>query len=76
MGLRLFIRPGGLERSSRMPRHKSYEDPNRDRGAKESPGQSGKESPGSSRDRDFRGEKKHEDPMRKPDEGSPREPRF
>ncbi|MGH9443772.1 MAG: hypothetical protein ACRD16_16025 [Thermoanaerobaculia bacterium] len=53
---------------------KSYDDPKRDRGAKESPGHREKESSGSA-DRDFRGDRQHEDPMKNPRDGSPREPR-
>ena len=58
-----------------MPRNKGFEEPDRNRGTKESPGHGEKESPGSSRDRDFRGEKSHEDPMKNRDERTPREPR-
>ena len=59
-----------------MAGKKGYEDPDRGRGIRETPGHGEKGSEGN-RDRDFRSEhdKKHENPMKNPDERSPREPR-
>lgn len=59
-----------------MSGKKGYEEPNRDRGTRDAPGRERESSESSGPDRDFGGQRKHEDPLKK-DEGerSQREPR-
>ena len=77
MALRLFRKGNGPERSESMSGKKRYDEPDRDRGARESP-ERGEKSPseGGRSDRDFGGQRRHEDPSRKEQgENLPREPR-
>jgi len=59
-----------------MAGKKSYEEPDRGRGTRETPGRDDNSSSEGGRDRDFgeREKNRHENPM-KPGERSPREPR-
>ena len=56
-----------------MAGKKGFEDPDRGRGSRQTPGRHEKDSSEDSRDREF-GER-HENPLKSPDERFPREPR-
>jgi hypothetical protein len=60
-----------------MSSNKGFDEPGRDRGNRQSPGHGDKDpSRSGDRDREFGGQPKHDDPMKKErDERSPREPR-